>query len=147
MNLDKYIFFALIILNLISDINCNYLKMTDEMEAPLKRYLLYSFSGKLLPQRKFVRSQNPKISVIIPMYNEEKNALKVIRTIQNQKLQDIEIVCVNDNSNDKTLEILEKKKIADELYLKRQRTKNNIMKKEMENSLKSCKNISNNSNV
>ncbi len=38
-------------------------------------------------------------------------------------------------------EILEKKKIADELYFKRQRTKNNIMKKEMENSLKSCKNI------
>ena len=113
MNLDKYIFFALIILNLISDINCNYLKMTDEMEAPLKRYLLYSFSGKLLPQRKFVRSQNPKISVIIPMYNEEKNALKVIRTIQNQKLQDIEIVCVNDNSNDKTLEILETLKEED----------------------------------
>ena len=39
------------------------------------------------------------------MYNEEKNALTIIRSVQNQTLQDIEIVCVNDNSNDKTLEI------------------------------------------
>ena len=41
------------------------------------------------------------------MYNEEKNALTIIRSVQNQTMQEIEIVCVNDNSNDKTLEILE----------------------------------------
>jgi glycosyltransferase involved in cell wall biosynthesis len=41
------------------------------------------------------------------MYNEEKNVLSVIRSVQNQKLQDIEIVCVNDNSNDNTLSVLE----------------------------------------
>ena len=109
MYISKYYYFILItlIINQIHIINGNYLKMTEEMEAPLKHYLQYSFSGKLLPQRKFIKSKNPKVSVIIPMYNEEKNALKVIRTVQNQKLQEIEIVCVNDNSNDKTLEILE----------------------------------------
>ena len=42
------------------------------------------------------------------MYNEAKNARFAIRTIQNQNLQDLEIVCVNDNSNDDTLSILEK---------------------------------------
>jgi glycosyltransferase involved in cell wall biosynthesis len=52
-------------------------------------------------------SSKPKISLVIPMYNEQKNIKKVIRSIQNQNLQDIEIVCVNDNSNDKSLEILE----------------------------------------
>jgi glycosyltransferase involved in cell wall biosynthesis len=40
------------------------------------------------------------------MDNEEKNVLQVIRSIQNQSLQELEIVCINDNSNDKTLSIL-----------------------------------------
>ena len=85
----------------------SYLKMDLQYETPLKYYVTLCKKGMLLPGRKFIRSEKPKISVIIPMYNEEKNALTIIRSVQNQTLQDIEIVCVNDNSNDKTLEILE----------------------------------------
>ena len=85
----------------------SYLKMDLQYETPLKYYITLCKNGVLLPGRKFVRSEKPKISVIIPMYNEQKNAQTVIRSVQNQSLQDIEIVCVNDNSNDKTLEILE----------------------------------------
>ena len=85
----------------------SYLKMEPQYEGPLKYYVSLCKKGILLPGRKFVRSSHPKISVIIPMYNEEKNALTIIRSVQNQTLQDLEIVCVNDNSNDKTLEILE----------------------------------------
>ena len=85
----------------------SYLKMDLQYETPLKYYVTLCKKGVLLPGRKFIRSEKPKISVIIPMYNEEKNALTIIRSVQNQTLQDIEIVCVNDNSNDKTLEILE----------------------------------------
>jgi len=85
----------------------SYLKMDLQYETPLKYYVTLCKKGVLLPGRKFVRSEKPKISVIIPMYNEEKNALTLIRSVHNQTLQDIEIVCVNDNSNDKTLEILE----------------------------------------
>jgi glycosyltransferase involved in cell wall biosynthesis len=81
--------------------------MDLQYETPLKYYVTLCKKGMLLPGRKFIRSEKPKISVIIPMYNEEKNALTIIRSVQNQTLQDIEIVCVNDNSNDKTLEILE----------------------------------------
>ena len=90
----------------INSQNSAYLAMSEEMEAPLKKYLDFSFSNHLIPGVKLKKVENPKVSVIIPMYNEEKNALKVIRTVQNQKLQEIEIVCVNDNSNDNTLEIL-----------------------------------------
>ena len=85
----------------------SYLKMDLQYETPLKYYVTLCKKGVLLPGRKFVRSEKPKISVIIPMYNEVKNALTIVRSVQNQTLQDIEIVCVNDNSNDKTLEILE----------------------------------------
>ena len=85
----------------------SYLPMEPQYEGPLKYYVTLCKQGLLLPGRKFKRSEYPKISVIIPMYNEQKNALTIIRSCQNQTMQDIEIVCVNDNSNDKTLEILE----------------------------------------
>ena len=103
------IFSFLLISNLFIIILCNkdYLLMDKEMETPLKAYLNYSFSGNLKPGLNLEKVEKPKISIIIPMYNEEKNVLKVIRTVQNQKLQEIEIVCVNDNSNDNTLQILE----------------------------------------
>jgi glycosyltransferase involved in cell wall biosynthesis len=84
-----------------------YVKMEPQYEGPLKYYVTLCKKGMLLPGRKFEVCPHPKISVVIPMYNEEKNALSIIRSVQNQTLQDIEIVCVNDNSNDKTLEILE----------------------------------------
>ena len=84
----------------------NYIAMEVQLEKVFKNYLTISFQGNLLPNRKMERSTKPKVSVIIPMYNEQKNAKKVIRSIQNQKLQEIEIVCVNDNSSDNTLNIL-----------------------------------------
>ena len=85
----------------------SYVKMDENMEKPFKHYITVWKDGNLLPGRKFAKSPTPKISLIIPMYNEEKNILPVIRSIQNQNLQEIEIVCVNDNSTDKTLSILE----------------------------------------
>jgi glycosyltransferase involved in cell wall biosynthesis len=84
-----------------------YVKLDEKMEKPLKHYIIVSKDGHLLPNRKMVKCSKPKISLIIPMYNEEKNIKGVIRSIQNQNLQEVEIVCVNDNSTDKTLSILE----------------------------------------
>jgi cellulose synthase/poly-beta-1,6-N-acetylglucosamine synthase-like glycosyltransferase len=46
--------------------------MKEEMEAPIKDYLNYSFSGNLNPRINFERVEKPKVSIIIPMYNEEK---------------------------------------------------------------------------
>ena len=97
----------LIFILLFNETILNYVAMEEQMEKVFKEYLKFSFSGNLLPNRKMQKVSKPKISLIIPMYNEEKNAKKVIRSIQNQNLQEIEIVCVNDNSNDNTLKILE----------------------------------------
>ena len=49
---------------------------------------------------------NPKISVFLPIYNTEKYLKRALLNIQNQTLKNIEIIAVNDCSNDKTLEIL-----------------------------------------
>lgn len=46
-----------------------------------------------------------KISIIIPVYNVEKYINKCLDSILNQTLTDIEIIIINDGSNDKSLEI------------------------------------------
>ena len=48
-----------------------------------------------------------KISVIIPVYNTEEYLQKCLNSVINQTFKDIEIICINDGSTDKSLEILE----------------------------------------
>ena len=45
-------------------------------------------------------NEEPKISVIIPIYNKESFILKILRSIQNQSFKDIEIIFCDDGSND-----------------------------------------------
>ena len=48
----------------------------------------------------------PKISIFIPIYNKEKYIKRSIDSIRRQTLKDIEIIAINDFSNDSSLEIL-----------------------------------------
>ena len=48
-----------------------------------------------------------KVSIIIPIYNGEKYIEKTIKSVQNQSLKNIEIICVNDGSTDNTKYILD----------------------------------------
>ena len=96
----------LIIILLFSFTKPQYLDMDVAMQQPFINYIDYCRRGVFFPNRRLERVENPKISLVIPMYNEEKNALPIIRSIQNQNLQELEIICVNDNSNDSTLSIL-----------------------------------------
>ena len=47
-----------------------------------------------------------KVSIIIPTYNVEMFLDECLESIQRQTLQDIEIICVNDCSTDKSLDAL-----------------------------------------
>ena len=47
-----------------------------------------------------------KVSVIIPVYNAAEFLGQGLDSLLNQTLHDIEIICVNDGSSDKSLEIL-----------------------------------------
>ena len=49
---------------------------------------------------------NPKVSVIIPVYNTEKYLRECLDSVVNQTLKDIEIICVDDGSTDSSPEIL-----------------------------------------
>ena len=49
----------------------------------------------------------PFVSIIIPIYNNEKYLKQCIDSLINQTLSNIEIICVNDGSTDSSLSIVE----------------------------------------
>lgn len=50
---------------------------------------------------------NPKLSIIVPVYNAEKYLNKCIKSILNQKINDFELILINDGSTDCSGEICE----------------------------------------
>ena len=55
-----------------------------------------------------------KISVIVPVYNAEKYLTVCLNSVRNQTHKDVEIICVNDGSKDRSAQILEVFKEKDE---------------------------------
>lgn len=51
-------------------------------------------------------SKTPLVSVLIPCYNTELYIEEAVRSIMNQTYSNLEIICINDGSIDKTKEIL-----------------------------------------
>ncbi len=50
----------------------------------------------------------PMVSVIMPVYNGEKSCGRAIKSVQDQTYKKIELIVINDGSNDLTLEIVSK---------------------------------------
>ena len=53
------------------------------------------------------------VSIVLISYNDESNVGKAILSLTNQSLKDIEIVCVDDGSSDRTLEIMKQSALED----------------------------------
>ena len=52
----------------------------------------------------------PKVSIIIPVYNVEKYIERCLESISKQKYKDFEVIIINDGSTDKTLDIINRYK-------------------------------------
>lgn len=50
----------------------------------------------------------PKVSIIIPTFNEEKNIARLLLSIKNQSVKDLETIVVDDGSTDSTVKIAKK---------------------------------------
>ena len=57
-------------------------------------------------ERNHSRKQQKKVSVVVPCCNVEKYVAQCLKSITNQTLKEIEIICINDGSKDNTLSIL-----------------------------------------
>lgn len=51
---------------------------------------------------------NPKVSIVIPVYNTEVFVEEAVRSIMDQTLRDTEIIIINDGSTDTSLDIIQK---------------------------------------
>ncbi len=51
-------------------------------------------------------NNKPKVSIIVPVYNVENYLNRCLDSLINQSFDDIEIICINDGSTDRSLEIL-----------------------------------------
>lgn len=55
----------------------------------------------------------PKISIIIPVYNAEPFLSECIHSLLTQTIDDLEIICVDDESEDRSLQFLRKMAVCD----------------------------------
>lgn len=55
-----------------------------------------------------INNDLPKVSIIVPCYNSQKTIEGCLDGLRNQDYPDYEIIVIDDNSNDKTWEILQK---------------------------------------
>lgn len=58
----------------------------------------------------------PRVSLLVPIYNVEKYLRKCLDSAQNQTLHDIEIICINDGSKDSSRSIIQEYLDADERF-------------------------------
>ena len=71
-------------------------------------------SEKLINRNKYKHNKFPKVSIITPIYNREKFILRFLRCIQNQKFNDIEIIFIDDYSEDKSVQVIKDNQVKDE---------------------------------
>lgn len=81
-------------------------EIRNQILASGRNYMDKCIKGELINFKALNIYNEPKISVIIPTCNKEKEIKSVIRSVQNQNMSDIEIILINDCIIDNTLYII-----------------------------------------
>jgi len=107
-------------------------------KSKIQKYVDNCINGVLSDKKKYKKSNNPKISVVIPIYNKENFILRVLSSIQNQSFKDIEIVFSDDHSNDQTINLIEQYQKEDErIVLYKQETNRGTLRNRADGGIKS----------
>ena len=109
------LFIILYVLLLIYVNEENEILIAPNKESYLKINLIRKFNYyiKICLKNKLILKNikiinNPKISIIMPIYNGGKYLYYSLRSIQNQKLKEIEILLIDDCSTDDSIKIIQK---------------------------------------
>ena len=90
----------------------NYLNQNyDSIDVAFNKSLNFiksCLSSELIKFPSYYNFDNPKISVIIPLFNCEKYILRAVRSIQLQNISNFEIILIDDDSKDNTTFLIEK---------------------------------------
>ena len=80
--------------------------LTQKLIKKFNSFTELCVNNKLIDNKSYPLLLNPKISIIMPLYKGGKYLYYSLRSIQNQKMKDIEIILIDDNSPDDTLSII-----------------------------------------
>lgn len=75
----------------------------EEVENRIKKLALSVYRDRISSIRV---SQNPAISVIVPIYNADRYLRQCLESMRQQTMRDFEVICVNDGSSDFSLKII-----------------------------------------
>ena len=70
-------------------------------------YINHSKNGNILYKNNLIKSKYPKVSIVISMYNREEFINSTLKSAQNQRLKDLEIIIVDDFSTDNSVKYVE----------------------------------------
>ena len=73
----------------------------------IEKFFNFCNDDKLGQLKSFKRVKCPKISVVVPIFNRERYIKRMLRCIQYQNFDDIEIIFVDDYSVDNSIDLLE----------------------------------------
>ena len=71
------------------------------------------FYAPKISNTNFKSKNNIKVSVILPVYNQEKYLARALDSLRGQTLKETEFICVNDGSKDRSLNILQQYALKD----------------------------------
>jgi glycosyltransferase involved in cell wall biosynthesis len=83
-------------------------------ENEIQSFRLINSYNNLIDKKKYSKSDNPDITVVLTMFNQAHCIHKALRSIQNQSLKNIEILVIVDCSNDNSTETIQKYMEEDE---------------------------------
>jgi cellulose synthase/poly-beta-1,6-N-acetylglucosamine synthase-like glycosyltransferase len=101
-------------INIISQLKCMISNIKIKYVITRNDNYLKNLNKFKIRKNQFKKNENPKISIITPIYNRELYLIRFLRCIQQQTFQDIEIIFVDDCSSDKGVKIIEENKKDDE---------------------------------
>ena len=71
------------------------------------KYLKINSENKLIEENQnFIKSPHPDVSIIMTMYNQAHCIYKAIRSVQNQSIKNLEIIIIDDCSEDNSTDVI-----------------------------------------
>ena len=88
--------------------------LNDNITNYFNNYIKICLNGILIDKIKYPLLKYPKISIIIPLYKGSQYLYYSLRSVQNQKMKEIEIILIDDCSPDNSLTVINKYMKEDE---------------------------------
>ena len=130
--LKFFFFFCFVFFNVMDYFN-GYLIIKPYYEMiKLEEYFRICNENGLI-NKTFKKSILPKISIITPVFNKAKSLFRYLNSIQNQLFEDLEIILIDDQSTDDSLNVIEEFKKRDEriIFIKNKKRRGTLISRQI----------------